>query len=42
MLDGKRNFIAESFLRHTYMKIGIGAKNIHRALLVLARGGWTG
>ena len=32
MSDGKRNFIAESFLRHTYMKIWIGAKNIHRAL----------
>ena len=32
MLDGKRNFISESFLRHTYMKIWIGAKNIHRAL----------
>ena len=32
MSDRKRNFIAESFLRHTYMNICIGAKNIHRAL----------
>ena len=30
--DGKRNFFAESFLRHPYINIYILAKNIHRAL----------
>ena len=31
-LDGKRNFIAESFLRRPYINIWLTATNIHRAL----------
>ena len=32
-LDGKRRFIAESFLCYSYVHIKTGAKNIHRGFL---------